>query len=235
MEISEGKFNEKTGKEDYISSSYSSFEKNITIFRMFDAILKTPGKIIYEISDGTKAFQVYSLQIIILIVSLMVFGIINGFFSGGLQIIYSTVKYPLVIILSAIICLPSLYIFLSLSGSNIKIKQIIGILLMSIALASIILLGFAPVLWIFSQSTESITFMGVLNFIFWIIASSFCFRLLYKAVEYITKKENSIIIIWIFIFSIVLFQMTTTFRPLIGPSESFLPESKLFFLSYWFN
>jgi len=39
--------------------------------------------------------------------------------------------------------------------------------------------------------------------------------------------------IWTVIFILVMIQMTTALRPLVGRSESFLPGEKKFFLDHW--
>src|SRR5438270_772580 len=41
--------------------------------------------------------------------------------------------------------------------------------------------------------------------------------------------------IWSVIFILVCFQMTTTLRPIIAPSKTFLPTEKKFFLAHWFE
>ena len=43
---------------------------------------------------------------------------------------------------------------------------------------ALLLIGFAPVAWIFSQSTDSIAFMGALHLILWAIGISFGLRLI---------------------------------------------------------
>jgi len=43
-------------------------------------------------------------------------------------------------------------------------------------LMTILLIGFAPVAWLFSQSTESLGWMGFLHLLFWLIATAFGVR-----------------------------------------------------------
>jgi hypothetical protein len=39
--------------------------------------------------------------------------------------------------------------------------------------------------------------------------------------------------VWVIIFMLVMVQMTTALRPLIGTADTFLPTKKEFFLAHW--
>jgi hypothetical protein len=41
--------------------------------------------------------------------------------------------------------------------------------------------------------------------------------------------------LWSVLFVLVLFQMTTTLRPLVGPAEGEVFGERLFFLTHWFR
>ena len=226
---------EKNGFKNNIESSYSKYEGDITPFSLIDILLKKPGKLVYEIINNSKTNKHLFILFIVSFISMMIFGIVNGLFSGGIQIFFAAVKYPLGLFISAIICLPSLYIFLSLTGLDLKLRSVIGIFLFSITLISILLVGMAPVLWIFSQSTEQATFMGALNFVFWIISIIFGFNLLIRILKFLSKKEAGFIVVWVIIFVLVTFQMSTTLRPLIGKSDTFITHEKRFFIDHWFG
>jgi len=97
------------------------------------------------------------------------------------------------------------------------------------------LVGFAPVAWIFSQSTESITWMGTLHLTFWLIATFFGLRFLKAGFMHSQSRSQAGINTWIIIFLLVALQMTTALRPIIGRSDTFLPTEKRFFISHWFD
>jgi hypothetical protein len=87
-------------------------------------------------------------------------------------------KLGLGMLLSVLICLPSLYIFTCLGGIDAQLRSVCGALFAAVCLSSILLIGFAPVAWIFSQSTDSIVFMGTLHLLFWVIGIRFGLRLI---------------------------------------------------------
>src|SRR6202007_2830304 len=103
----------------------------------------------------------------------LVYGVVAGTFSGGPQLWIAPAKIALGLMISATICLPSLYIFTCLSGSQARLVEVCGLLSGLLLLMTILLIGFAPVAWIFSQSTDSAMWMGTLHLCFWFIATGF--------------------------------------------------------------
>jgi hypothetical protein len=128
--------------------------------------------------------------------------------------------------ISGLICLPSLYIFTCLSGSQARPIEVCGLLAGLLMLMTILLIGFAPVAWIFSQSTESLGCMGALHLIFWFIATIFGLRFLEAGYSHSEARSRAGFYTWIVIFLLVAIQMTTALRPILGKSDTFLPTQK---------
>jgi hypothetical protein len=135
--------------------------------------------------------------------------------------------------ISALICLPSLYIFTSLGGSQTRLVEVFGLLTGLLMLMTILLIGFAPVAWIFSQSTESLAWMGTLHLIFWFIATVFGLRFLETGFSHSNARSLTGFRTWVVIFMLVALQMTTALRPILGTSKTFLPTEKKFFVAHW--
>ncbi|MES2596926.1 MAG: hypothetical protein V4662_16400 [Verrucomicrobiota bacterium] len=87
-----------------------------------------------------------------------------------------------------------------------RVHQIASVLLGMVALTALLLLGFAPVIWVFSTSTDSLGFMGFLVLVFWIIGLFFGARLLTGSVSAIGSESSGYLKVWIAIFT---FQMST--------------------------
>ena len=130
------------------------------------------------------------------------------------------------------ICLPSLFIFACLGGSTARVGEVFGILAGKLALTTILLIGFAPVAWVFSQSTQSIVAMGVLHLLFWAIAAIFGLRFMHRAFDRLVHSGAGIKV-WTVIYLLVALQMTCALRPLLGTSDEFVPKEKKFFLTHW--
>ena len=163
----------------------------------------------------------------------LIYGVVVGTFSGHEQLWEAPTKIMTGLMISALICLPSLYIFTCLSGSQARLGEICGLLTGLLMLMTILLIGFAPVAWIFSQSSESIAWMGALHLIFWLVATFFGLRFLEAGFSQSEAKSHAGFNTWVIIFLLVSVQMTTALRPIIGRSDTFLPTQKQFFLSHW--
>lgn len=197
-----------------------------------DAILRQPRRVMFQISQP-GAGKLFSTMIFLAAVCTVIYGFIVGTFSGGTQLWASPVKITAGLFASAIICLPSLYIFTCLSGSQAKLREVAGFVAGLLLLMGVLLLGFAPVAWIFSQSTESVAWMGFLHLIFWLIATIFGLRFLQTSFSHTKSKSNAGLNVWIIIFLLTSLQMMTALRPIIGKSDTFFPAEKKFFISHW--
>ena len=197
-----------------------------------EAILRQPRRVMYQLRQpGAGPLMLYLF--IIAILCSVVYGLVVGAFHGGQQYWIAPVKVAGGTLVSALICLPSLYIFACLSGSRARLAEIFGLVMGMLMLTNILLIGFAPVAWLFSQSTDSVNWMGTLHLIFWFIAAIFGLRFLNTAFSHSQAKSNAGFNTWVVIFMLVVVQMTTALRPIVDYSPNFFPKDKKFFLSYW--
>ena len=194
-------------------------------FAVVETLLKQPGRILFELR-GNRAATVCAGLCLVGAVCLAIYGIVAGSLTGGEQLLFAPVKILLGSILCAVICLPSLFIFLCLGGADVKLRSVAGELLASVALTSLLLLGFAPVAWVFSQSTDSVALIAVLHLIFWAIALCFGLRIIGR------RSAGRSSRIWIAIYVVVCLQMMTALRPILGRSTTVFPSEKKFFLTH---
>lgn len=217
-------------KNDYTSLEGTGFS------HVLNNLLKKPLSIIYEITHREHTQNIQTHLLAIILVGFAVFGLVLGIFSGGHQIWAAPIKIVGGILFSSAICLPSLYIFGALGGMEAKIQHIIGITLTFLAVTSLLLIGFAPVLWLFSTSSSSIVFFGFLSITLWILCLIFGLRIITRASKCMGGKNGSHLVIWSAIFIMVTLQMTTTLRPIIGDyGQFFNTGEKQFFIQYWFS
>jgi hypothetical protein len=169
------------------------------------------------------------------VVCSLIYGVVVGTFSGGAQLWIAPAKIALGLVISAAICLPSLYIFGCLSGSQARLSEVCGLLAGMLLLSTVLLIGFAPVAWIFSESTESVAWMGALHLLFCLLATLFGLRFMKAGFAHTHARSQAGINVWIIIFLLVALQMTTALRPILGRSDSFFPKEKQFFLGHWID
>jgi len=200
---------------------------------VIESVLKKPGRIVHEL-NGAHRWAVLLRLGVVALASLIIYGVVMGSLSGGSQLWLSPLKLTLGTVFSVLICLPSLYVFLCLSGADVRISHVVGLLVAAICLLSLLLIGFAPVAWIFSQSTDSVVFMGMLHLFFWGIGLWFGLRALAGLIAHTrTSGGSGHLKMWMLIFVLVCLQMTSVVRPLIGTADTILPQEKRFFMVHW--
>jgi hypothetical protein len=203
-----------------------------------EAILRQPRRVFFQLRQQRQGGLILALVVVALICSL-VYGVVVGTFSGGGQYWAAPIKVAAGLLVSALICLPSLYIFSCLGGSQARLVEVLGLTTGLLALTTVLLIGFAPVAWVFSQSTQSVVIMGALHLAFWIVATCFGLRFLRRGFGHMNARSEAggAFQVWVVIFLLVALQMTTALRPIIGTADKFLPAAteKKFFLTYWMD
>lgn len=216
------------------SPKFHPMERAPSLGAILEALLKHPGALLYELNGDRRGAIITRLIALILICS-CIYGVVMGSLTGGMQLWAAPVKLTAGLFFSVLLCLPSLYIFLCLNGADVRLGQICGTLLGMVALITLLLIGFAPVAWIFSQSTDSVVMMGMLHLVFWTIGLWFGVRLINGLLAYSNSPDNGHLKVWIVIFVLVSLQMTAVLRPLIGTAPTLLPTEKKFFVQHWFD
>jgi hypothetical protein len=197
-----------------------------------EAMLRQPRRVVFQLRHGT-AGKIIGALFAVSLLSAIVYGLVVGTFSGGTQLWAAPLKIAGGLLVSVLICLPSLYIFSCLSGSQARLVEVFGLVLGLLSLTTILLIGFAPVAWVFSQSTSSVVVMGFLHLAFWGLATIFGWRFLQNGFTHLNAKSNGALHVWMLIFVLVCLQMTTALRPILGVSDTLLPKEKKFFAAHW--
>lgn len=213
---------------------FSPMEGSATFGNILDHLLKRPGRLMHAFAN-TGTGRVGMVLVLSSVVCLAVFGLLLGTFSGGTQLWAAPLKVTAGMMVAVLICLPSLYIFSALGGVSGRLSYVTNVLFAAIALSGLLLLGFAPVLWVFAQSTEAVAFVGFLALMFWLVSLGFGLRMLMAAAAQQGAQGSDYLKVWMAIFVVVTLQMSTALRPLIGTADTFLPAEKRFFLQHWFE
>lgn len=212
---------------------FEPMDSDPTLATVVDALLKNPKRLLYEWQEGRQKPVVGNLCLICG-AAFLLFGFLLGMFSGGPQLWIVPLKVLAGATIAALITLPSLYVFSSLGGFDMTLKKAAALLVSGLTLIGVILLGLAPVLWIFTQSTDSVGFMGFLVLVFWIASLGFGMSMILKNAKVFGNHSTGYLVLWAAIFVTVTLQMSTSLRPLLGPAEeTILPTEKRFFLEHW--
>jgi len=196
-------------------------------------LLKKPLSVIHTMDEkgGVNWIPILSMAAF----SLLLFGFILGSFQGATEQMWlAPLKILCGVLFSSLICLPSLYIFCCIGGLDKKFSTIFSIQGCTIAITSLLLIGFSPVIWLFSSSSNSISFFGFLCIAIWLICLFMGLKFLTRTGRAFGMKHTRHLYLWSAIFTLVTLQMPTTLRPIIGISEKILQlDEKKFFLQHW--
>ncbi len=206
---------------------------NTGILCSITSLLRSPGRLAYEFSIGESPGRLAFSLLSIALLGLTAFGLTAGSMSGADQYLYAPLKIAGGTLLAALICLPSLFIFTALSGAEVKFSSISGLLMGMIALTALLLAGFTPVVWVFTQSTDSVAFVGAIMLVIWFISMLMGMGFLRRAARLLGMTDGFHLNLWLFIFTLVSLQMSCALRPILGTAETQLPTSKKFFLQHW--
>jgi hypothetical protein len=195
------------------------------------ALLKTPGAVIKAI-EGEDALWPRTAYLILWGLAFhSLYGFAMALFGGWDASLMTLTKAPVIALSAIILCLPSLYVFSSISGNPISVPQCFAIAGATLAMTGLMLLGMVPVTWLFSISTESVPFIVVLNTGIWLIAVIFARRFLKLVIPGKTGKRWGLQW-WLIVYIIVALQMATTMRPLLlKPARGWWVSKKKFFLA----
>lgn len=201
---------------------------------LLDTLLKNPRQIAETLARGEAlapgAFKLLAGGL----VCHAVFGIAVGLFGEWSIAAMDAVKVPLIALFSLLLCLPSLYVFSCVAGSPLSLSQAAFLGCACLAMTGFILVGLAPVAWLFAVSTASGAFMAMLVFLLWLVAIGFTARFLDQLRAVARFQRQAGIKLWLFILMLVTLQMTTTLRPLLSSSEDgWWTGQKQFFLGHF--
>jgi hypothetical protein len=208
-------------------------EGDYSFSNIINHLLKKPLSVIHTMDEkeGVSWMPILAMTVF----SLVLFGFIVGSFQGATEQMWlAPVKIVGGVLFSSLICLPSLYIFCCIGGLDKKFSTILGIQTCTMAITSLLLIGFSPVIWLFSSSSDSMSFFGFLCISIWILCLFMGLKFLTKTGRAFGMTHTKHLYLWAAIFTLVTLQMPTTLRPIIGQSDKILElDEKKFFLQHW--
>jgi hypothetical protein len=96
-------------------------------------------------------------------VSLAAYGAVLGASSSWLQAVVSTVKLPLLFMVTLAICLPTLYLFNLVFGAKLSVLQACALIMVAITVTAVLTFAFAPISLFFLITARSYAFFKLLN------------------------------------------------------------------------
>jgi ketosteroid isomerase-like protein len=198
---------------------------------VFDQLLKQPVATLRQVKASGQLRQTWVLAAGALLAFLL-YGLVAGSFQGGSQMAVAAWKAPVIVVLSALLCAPSLFVFASLLGASLTPRTLFTVLAGFCAFLGVLLVGLVPIAWLFSASSRSLVFVTWLHVFLWLSAVVLAGRYLRAVLA--EAGGRGIIVPWLLLFTVVSFQVVTLLRPVLwrAPSDPLL-ESRSEKLSFF--
>jgi len=195
------------------------------LFGVFNELLTRPLALVQRARAGGRlgagrlfagAFACYVL-----------YGVAAGCFAGGGAVLLAAIKVPLVIALTFLLCLPSLYVFGAMAGVEWSPRRLLAVSAGFAGTLGLLLVGLMPVAWLFSVSSRYLATTVWLHILLWLLTVAFGWRFLRLALR--ETGARGVMLPWLLLFCIVSFQVATFLRPVLArdPGEAFFASGKL--------
>jgi hypothetical protein len=195
-----------------------------------DEILTEPLAVLDRARAGTLSLAPLLLGAVL---GTGLYGAAAGFFQGGWQILLAGFKAPLIVALTLLLCLPSLYVLSSLAGARWTRRSFLAVAAGFAATLALLLLALLPIGWLFSVSSRYLGSVVWLHLVLWALALALGWRFLKRALEAAGAQGG--MVVWLFLFALVSLQVTTFLRPVLWRPPGaplFRFGEKLFFLEH---
>lgn len=123
--------------------------------------------ILKNLAEGKNLREYFVQSNLAILVLSAVYGATMGTYVGGLQILYSAVKVPMLLLISLYLAMPTYYVLYTLLGGKRTLGQTVMLLLSGFTIMSTVLLALVPVNLFFiittTKSSETYAFTVLLN------------------------------------------------------------------------
>jgi len=193
---------------------------------LITSLLQNRNQFIKEIQESVQLKRKIIALLITSLICFGLYGLIIGLSHSVWQGISSTLKLPVLYILTLSICIPAFFIFSSLFGSRKNMWQGFALAMTATTVMSILLVGLAPVTLFFLITTDNYQFFKLLNVAFFAISGIIGAKLFYQSIKVTSEGEEQKIIsrvwflrLWIVLYAFVGSQLGWTLRPFFRESD----------------
>jgi hypothetical protein len=199
------------------------------IFTMSEWIMRDRLSFFEEVRTHRDLGAKLRSMILSSLVYLALFGIVLGMSHSWQQALMSAIKLPMLFLVTLLICLPTLYFFNLLYGSQLTFQQITTLMMAAVTITGALTLAFASIsLFFWLTIGEQYTILILLNVGILGISSWWGLSFLRQGMHHVQRhaldvRQGRILTTWLVIYAFVGTQMAWALRPFFGvPSEPFV-------------
>ena len=196
----------------------------ISSYREFlSALLSNRELFFEEVVDGIGLGRKLRYSTLTVFALAGFFGLVAGAYSGPAQAISAGIKLPLLFFATFVICFPAFYVVQVLVGSRLRLPQVVVLVVGALALTSILLAAFVPIIAFFLLTGANYYFQHLLNIAIAAIAGLYGMYALHEGLAVVCdkrgvypKKALTIMRAWALLFAFVGVQLAWNLRPFLG-------------------
>jgi len=206
-------------------------------FSFLDSLLREGTSFAERLNDPVQARSFFWTALPWLFLLGGIYGFCMGSYSGlkagsndlgadrWLFAISAAVKVPILLVATAGLCFPALYVFGIASGARIKPSVLWAAMTASLLVLGLLLVGLSPVVLFFLTTLNSYPLVKVMHLVVWCIAGISALRFfagVLGKLDEALRKNGRLMFFWMTTFGLVGSQMGWMLRPFIGhPREDF--------------
>jgi hypothetical protein len=212
-------------------------------FYFLDYILRAQTSLFEQIHTQQDLPRIIASMSILSACLSAIYGATMGMNHSFLLVASSAIKLPILFLLTALICIPSLYTFNVLLGQRFRFLQTVALMAMTLGTTTILLASLAPLSFFFALTTKDYYFLLLMHVAIFALCGIYGVQYLYRGCSYIAFRmeqplNNLLLRIWIAIYAVVGMQLGWRLRPFVGnagsPFEIFRSEEAgNFYIAVW--
>ena len=199
------------------------------VFAMSEWIMRDRASFFDEVRDRRQLGPKLQSMIVSTIIHLMLYGLVMGISNSWQQALMSAIKLPVLFLVTLLICLPTLYFFNLLYGSQLTFTQTTALMMSAVTVTGSLTLAFASIgLFFWMTVGEQYTILILLNVCVLAISSWWGLSFLRQGLRYVQRnaphvRQRRILATWLLLYAFVGTQMGWALRPFFGvPGEPFV-------------
>jgi len=197
-------------------------------FGVVETILRDRQQFFEQIREGAGVPEKIRAMLVSSFAFLAVYGAVLGSTHSLIQALSSAVKLPILFLATMLICIPTLYVFSVLFGSNQRLQQSVALVLSAITVMAVLMLSFASITLFFMLTTSGYQFFKLLNVFFFTAAGIISMLFLIQGMRVVSTSDDDhgrtgrrfVLFFWIWLYAFVGSQMAWTLRPFVGYPDS---------------
>ncbi len=191
------------------------------IFTMSEWIMRDRQSFFQEVRDAAGLGSKLRSMVLSTITYLALYGLIMGISNSWQQALMSAVKLPMLFLVTLLICLPTLYFFNLLYGSQLTFAQTSALIMGAVTVTGALTLAFASItLFFWLTVQEQYTILILLNIAVLAVSSWWGLSFLRQGMRHVQRetpvRQKRVLATWLVIYAFVGTQMAWALRPFFG-------------------